>query len=415
MKIKFGVDDLQIGMFVSELDRPWLETPFDLEGLLIEEASDIEQIKNISTHVYVDTEKSSHFESNNTNAHLGLLKKQQKEFVDTLILEKNELGIDDLQHKTQKAHNLRDRARIYVEHTFKEIYEAGNVDIDIAREIVSELVESIINDPDTMTWLTHLKNKNEATTIHSLNVCIHSINLGRSIGLSPKELNILGLGAMLHDIGKTSVSNTILNKKSELSSDEFGLYKAHAFLGYKMLSTKPNLAPEVLDMVLDHHERLDGSGYPNHKKADDISQYVRIVSLIDEYDELINGEFGKKGMSPHHALNTLYNMTPGNFDQDLIEAFVKLIGVYPIGSIVELNTGHTGVVIINNKNSRMKPVVGLVLSRKHEHYNKIKLLNLASEVWQRIPGRKLRITKLLEPNARNINVQSVIASVLPSS
>ena len=415
MKIKFGVDDLQIGMFVSELDRPWLETPFDLEGLLIEEASDIEQIKNISSHVYVDTEKSSHFESNNTNAHLGLLKKQQKEFVDTLILEKNELGIDDLQHKTQKAHNLRDRARIYVEHTFKEIYEAGNVDIDIAREIVCELVESIINDPDTMTWLTHLKNKNEATTIHSLNVCIHSINLGRSIGLSPKELNILGLGAMLHDIGKTSVSNTILNKKSELSSDEFGLYKAHAFLGYKMLSTKPKLAPEVLDMVLDHHERLDGSGYPNHKKADDISQYVRIVSLIDEYDELINGEFGKKGMSPHHALNTLYNMTPGNFDQDLIEAFVKLIGVYPIGSIVELNTGHTGVVIINNKNSRMKPVVGLVLSRKHEHYNKIKLLNLASEVWQRIPGRKLRITKLLEPNARNINVQSVIASVLPSS
>jgi len=414
MKIKFAVDDLQIGMFVSELDRPWLETPFDLEGLLIEEASDIEQIKNISSHVYVDTEKSSHFESNNTNAHLGLLKKQQKEFVDTLILEKNELGIDDLQHKTQKAHNLRDRARIYVEHTFKEIYEAGNVDIDIAREIVCELVESIINDPDTMTWLTHLKNKNEATTIHSVNVCIHSINLGRSIGLSPKELNILGLGAMLHDIGKTSVSNTILNKKSELSSDEFGLYKAHAFLGYKMLSTKPNLAPEVLDMVLDHHERLDGSGYPNHKKADDISQYVRIVSLIDEYDELINGEFGKKGMSPHHALNTLYNMTPGNFDQDLIEAFVKLIGVYPIGSIVELNTGHTGVVIINNKNSRMKPVVGLVLSRKHEHYNKIKLLNLASEVWQRIPGRKLRITKLLEPNARNINVQSVIASVLPS-
>ena len=414
MKIKFGVEDLQIGMFVSELDRPWLESPFTLEGLLIKEADEIEQIKSISTHVYVDTDKSTHFTGSNNNAHLGQLKKQQKEFVDTLILEKNELGIDDLQHKTQKANNLRDRARTYVEHTFKEIYEAGNIDVDIAREIVSELVESIINDPDTMTWLTHLKNKNETTTIHSVNVCIHSINLGRSIGLSPKELNILGLGAMLHDIGKTSVSNSILNKKSELSSDEFRLYKAHAFLGYKMVSTKPNLAPEVLDIVLDHHERLDGSGYPNHKKDDEISQFVRIVSLIDEYDELINGEFGKKGMSPHHALNVLYNMTPGNFDQELIEAFVKLIGVYPIGSIVELNTGHTGVVILNNKNSRMKPVVGLVLSRKHEHYKKIKLLNLASEVWERIPGRKLRITKLLEPNARNINVQAVISSVLPS-
>ena len=415
MKIKFGVEDLQIGMFVSELDRPWLESPFTLEGLLIKEADEIEQIKNISTHVYVDTDKSTHFTGSNNNAHLGQLKKQQKEFVDTLILEKNELGIDDLQHKTQKANNVRDRARTYVEHTFKEIYETGNIDVDIAREIVSELVESIINDPDTMVWLTHLKNKNESTTIHSVNVCIHSINLGRSIGLSPKELNILGLGAMLHDIGKTSVSNSILNKTSELNSDEFRLYKAHAFLGYKMVSTKPNIAPEVLDIVLDHHERLDGSGYPNQKKNDEISQFVRIVSLIDEYDELINGQFGKKGMSPHHALNALYNMTPGNFDQDLIEAFVKLIGVYPIGSIVELNTGHTGVVIINNKNSRMKPVVGLVLSRKHEHYKKIKLLNLASEVWQRIPGRKLRITKLLEPNAHDINVQAVISSVLPST
>ena len=203
MKIKFSVEDLQIGMFVSELDRPWIETPFSLEGLLLSKPEDIEQVQNISSHVYVDTDQSTHFTGENANAHLGLLKKQQKEFVDTVILANHDLGIDDLQHKTQKANNLRDRARTYVEHTFKEIYEAGSIDIDIAREIVSDLVESIINDPDTMIWLTHLKNKNEATTVHSVNVCIHSINLGRSLGMSPKELNTLGLGAM--QIGRAHV------------------------------------------------------------------------------------------------------------------------------------------------------------------------------------------------------------------
>ena len=412
MKIKFSVDDLQIGMFVSELDRPWLESPFKIEGLLIKEPEQLEQIRKVSSHVYVETDKSMHFAGQNTNAHLGLLRKQQKEFIDTVVLDNHDLGVDDLQHKTQKAHNIRDRARNYVEHSFNEVYESGNIDIDIAKEVVSDLVESIIADPDTMIWLTHLKTRDEDTTIHSVNVCIHSINLGRCLGLSAKELNILGLGALLHDVGKLKVPKAVINKQEELTDDEFRLLKAHPYLGYKLLSAKSNIPAEVLDIILNHHERLDGHGYPNKKQEHEINQFTRIVSIIDKYDRLITGQYGKPGMSPHQALNELYNITPGNFSQDLIEAFVKLIGVYPIGSIVELNTGHTGVVILNNRTSRMKPVVGLVLSRNQEHYKTIKLLNLASEVWQSIPGRKLRITKLLEPNARNINVQSVISSVL---
>lgn len=279
---------------------------------------------------------------------------------------------------------------------------------------MSNLVEHILRTPDTMVWLSQLKEKDEYTAIHSVNVCILSLTFGRTLGLSETELNNLGVGALLLDIGKSKIPDNILKKSDALTDDEFLVVKAHAFLGYVSLENNKSISKESLEIILNHHERLNGTGYPNGRRGNEITQLTRIVSIVDVFDAITSDRCYKDALQAQHALNEIYNMAPDELDQNLVEAFIKCIGIYPVGSIVSLNTGHTGVVVRLNDDNRLKPIVGLVLNRNKEPYDKIKLLNLSSDVWQRSSGNKVEIVKILEPCAHNINVKSIIKKVSDS-
>jgi len=411
MRVKLAVEDLQIGMYVSDLDRPWLESPFLLQGLLLQAHEDIQKLKEICTYVYVDASRSTCSTSPDLLKRPAHLSKQKQDFIDTVVITKDELGTTDLAQQVEKSSQLREKAYEYIQQTFNQVYQNGNLDVDKAKEVVSTLVANILEGHDTMIWLTYLKNRDEHTAIHSLNVCIYSISFARFLGLSEKQINTLGLGALLHDVGKIKVPEHILNKPGKLTSDEFTLMKAHAFLGYELLKNN-NLPPEALDIVLSHHERIGGQGYPNGNREKEISYFARIVAIIDVYDALTSDKPYNDGLSPRVALNKLYNLAPNNFSQDLIEAFIKFMGIYPIGSVVELNTGHTAVVITNNEKNRLKPIVGLVLNRKQEPYDTVRLLNLSSSVWHNGKNHDVTITRILEHNARGIDIHSVVTKVL---
>jgi HD-GYP domain-containing protein (c-di-GMP phosphodiesterase class II) len=412
MRIKLAVEDLQVGMYVSDLDRPWLESPFLLQGLLLEKHDDIQKLKELCTYVYVDASRSTCATSPDLLKKPAHLNKQKQEFIDTVVISKDEVETTGFAKQVEKASLLREKTYEYIQQTFNQVYENGNVDVDKAKEVVSSLVSNILEGNDAMIWLTYLKNRDEYTAIHSLNVCIYSISFGRFLGLSEQELNKLGLGALLFDVGKLKVPENILNKPGKLTTDEFTLMKAHAFLGYELLKNKKNMSPEALDIVLSHHERIGGQGYPNAKREEEISYFARIVAIIDVYDALISDKPYNDGLTPRVALNKLYDLAPNNFSQDLIEAFIKFMGIYPIGSVVELNTGHTAVVIANNENNHLKPIVGLVLNRKQEPYETIRLLNLSSSVWHNDKSHEVTITKILEHNAHGIDIQSVVSKVL---
>jgi HD-GYP domain-containing protein (c-di-GMP phosphodiesterase class II) len=411
MNIKLAVEELQTGMYVSDLDRPWLETPFLLQGFLLKDESDIEKIREICTYVFVDVDKSIGFTRLDLLNKRANSSKQQTNFIDTIVLTKDELEPVDFKQQAQKANILRDKAREYIQQTFKKIYENGTVNINKAKDVVSELVSSVLENKDAMIWLTHLRDRDEYTAVHSLNVCIYSISFGRFLGLSKQETNTLGLGALLHDVGNLKVPENLLNKPGKLTKDEFTLVKAHAFLGYELLKQDSGMPPEALDIVLNHHERIGGHGYPNAKRDNEISHFARIVAIIDVYDALTTDRPYKDGLNSRTALDKLYNQAPSNFAQDLIESFIKFMGIYPIGSIVELSTGHTAVVIANNAKNQLKPIVGLVLNRKHEPYETIRLLNLSSNMWYK-SGHEVTITKILEKNARGIDIQSVVSKVI---
>ncbi len=411
MKIKIDVSELKIGMHVSDLDRPWIESSFMFQGFEITSDKMIAELQSECNFVYVDTEKSAGHKKYLLHTKQSDDKNKSIEFVDTVILNVKDLQDESAEETIRKGKKLHERTCDYVDGIFKSLNKGGQLDIDSVKVVVSELVETIITNPDTMIWLSHLKDKDEYTAIHSVNVCILSLTFGRTIGLSELELNTLGVGALLLDIGKSKIPDNILKKPGALTENEFMLMKAHAFLGYASLEGDEKIPKESLQIILNHHERLNGKGYPNGRHGDEISSLTRIVSIVDVFDAMTSDRCYQDAFQPQHALNELYNMAPDELDQDLVEGFIKCIGIYPVGSIVELNTGHTGVVVKLNETNRLKPIVGLVLNRKKEPYEIIKMLNLSSDVWQKSSGAKVEIVKILEPHAHNIDIKSIIKKI----
>lgn len=411
MKIKTNVNELKVGMHVSDLDRPWIESSFLFQGFEIASQKILSELKNECDFVYVDTEKSSGYKKSLISAESSNDMSRGIEFVDTVIMNINDIHDESADETIRKGKQLHERTCDYVDGIFKTLNKGGQLDIDLVKTVVSELVESIITNPDTMIWLSHLKDKDEYTAIHSVNVCILSLTYGRTLGLTEAELNILGLGALLLDIGKSKIPDDILKKPNALTSNEFMLMKAHAFLGYAILEENKKIPEEALDIILSHHERLNGKGYPNGRHGEEISKLTRIVSIVDVFDAITSDRCYQDAFQPQHALNELYNMAPDELDQDLVEGFIKCIGIYPVGSIVELNTGHTGVVVKLNEKNRLKPIVGLALNRKKEPYEIIKMLNLSSDIWQKSSGTKVEIVKMLEPHAHNIDIKTIIKKI----
>lgn len=281
------------------------------------------------------------------------------------------------------------------------------IDTHKAKQLVAELANNIVKNLDASMWLTQLKNRDEYTAIHSLNVCVLSLTFGRSLGLKTDQLNELGLGALLHDIGKMQVPLKVLNKPGKLTTEEFVIMKSHPSKGYEMLLTDESISSEVLSIVKSHHERLNGQGYPDNLPEKNISYFTKIVSITDVYDAVTSDRVYHDGMTPHEALKRLYEWMPENFDTELMQSFIRTIGIYPVGSVVELKTGHIGLVVKLSDTHRLKPVVMLIMNRHKEFYPRRKLVNLASSIWDKRDG-KPEIKRILDAKEFNIDVKKII-------
>ena len=281
------------------------------------------------------------------------------------------------------------------------------IDTNKAKVLVAELANNIVNNLDASMWLTQLKKRDEYTAIHSLNVCVLSLTFGRALELSNEDLNELGLAALLHDIGKMQVPLNILNKPGKLSTEEFEIMKTHPQKGYEMLLNDDSISTKVLAVVKGHHERLSGKGYPDSLSEKNISYFTKIVSITDVYDAITSDRVYHDGMTPHEALKRLYEWMPDNFDSQLMQSFIRTIGIYPVGSVVELKTGHIGLVVKLSGTHRLKPVVMLIMNRHKEFYPQRKLVNLASSIWEKRDG-KPEIKRILDAKEFNINVNKII-------
>ena len=416
MKVKVFSEDLKLGMYISELDHPWVESPFLFQGFSLKDDEEIQQVQSTCKYVYVDTEKTpldivAKLDSLSTVAKQVVKKKKPKnkkhDIIDTEALKTVKFNKGQFTEHLIQARKTRDKTRSYIDNMLGEARMGKIVDTKKAKSLVAELAKNLAISIDASVWLTQLKDRDEYTAIHSLNVCVLSLTFGRALKLPEKELHELGLGALLHDIGKMRVPLKVLNKPGKLTPDEFEIMKSHPGMGYELIRSDKNLSTEVLKIVRNHHERLNGEGYPDKLAEENISYFTKIVSITDVYDAITSDRCYHDGMTPHDALKNLYEWMPGNFDARLIESFIRTIGIYPVGSIVELQTGHIGIVVSLNETHRLKPLLMLIMNRDKEYYPQRKLINLASSIWNEKES-KPEISRILDPKEYNIDVKKII-------
>ena len=411
--VKVLIQDLQLGMYVSKLDRPWTDTPFLFQGFEVTSSATIQKLSEYCEYVYVDPENS------HTNISPGTTRApkppqhdphQVTEAIDEHNKKQKEkeevFKYTDFKHELKHALDVHQSAHNYIKTVMQDVRVGHSIDTKSAKILVSELADSIVTNSTALLWLTNLKDRDEYTSQHSLNVCILSLLFGQHLELSTEELNNIGVGALLHDIGKLRVPLNILNKPASLTDHEFGVMKKHPAYGYDLLKNGYDLHETSLDIIRHHHERLDGTGYPDGLIGDSISHFTKMVSIIDVYDAVTSKRVYHDETTPYDALNKLYHQSEKKIDRDLLEQFIKCVGIYPVGSIVELNTGHVGVVVATSDEHHLHPVVMLVMDHHKKHYEQRKFINLANPKFSE-RKTQLSIEKIISPESVGIDLTAL--------
>ena len=407
-KVKVTPDYLTQGMYVAELDRPWLDSPFLFQGFLINDDELLEEVKTTCDFVLIDIELSTP----SLRGQLEILKDRPPPRVIITKEAPKAENSDEADHKNY-IQNLR-QSRITMDNTTQYINQAledarlgASIDTKKAKELVNDLTDQVMASSHALVWLTYLKSRDEYTANHCVNVCVLAISFGRCLGLSKDQLNLVGLGGLLHDLGKMQTPDEILNKPGKLTPEEFAIMKQHPELGFKLLKDERDLSMEVLDIVLHHHERKNGYGYPDELPENKIPLLTQVVSIVDVYDAITSDRCYHDGMTPYDALNNIYKWAEKDFNQELVESLIKCLGIYPIGTLIELDNGLVGVVISTNKSTRLRPMIMLILDKEKRPFKKRKILNMAYTHWRK-GSHAIEISKILNPGSYDINIRQII-------
>ena len=384
-QVKINVDQLKIGMYVSALDRPWTETPFLFQGFLVKEKSTIEQLTKYCEHVYIDTEQGLVPDTDISAA-------ETEKAPETVTIEK----------EFPKAKLIHNRVSQVFNDLIDTIKCNGELDVKAISKEVETMVEGCVRNPDAYILLSKLKNKDDYTYGHCLSSSIYAVMIGNRMGLNKDEVEELAFGHMFFDIGKLKLPTELLYKKGDYSPEEKIQVRKHIIHSIEILKTMKGVKPSAIDIAQNHHERYDGSGYPNGLKGNQIPLYARIAGIIDTYDALTSKRLYSKQHSHHEAIHILYDSRDKEFQKDILEIFIQCLGAYPTGSLVELNTGEVGIVLQQNKISRLRPKIMLILNRKKEFNDYFPIINLLIKPTNDV-GVVMEISKMLEPGTYGID------------
>ena len=384
-QIKINVNQLKIGMYVSSLDRPWTETPFLFQGFYVKEKSTIEELTKYCKYVFVDIEQGIAPDTD-----IPAVKQDKAE--EPVTFEKELPRAKQIHHKVSQVFN----------NVIDTIKNSGEVNVEEISKEVEVMVEGCIRNPDAYVLLSKLKNKDDYTYGHCLSSSIYAVMLGTRMGLNKTEVEELAFGHMFFDIGKLKLPNELLYKDGDYTPEEKIQVRKHVFHSIDILNTMEGVNPSAISIAKNHHERYDGSGYPNGLKGNEIPLYARIAGIIDTYDALTSKRLYSKQYSPHEAIHMLYNSRDKEFQKDILEIFIQCLGAYPTGSLVELNTGEVGIVLQQNKISRLRPKIMLILNRKKEFNDYFPIINLLSRPTNDT-GIVMEISKTLDPGSYDIN------------
>ncbi len=363
--VEISVGDLKVGMYVSRLDCDWLDTPFLMQGFMVESEDHLDLIAEYCSTVWVDKVYEQQLEKGPKDAILQASKIEQQLIHKKPIIEElgNATGIYAASKEITK--NLMQQVRL------------GNaIDSQAAKSLVSSCVSSILSNPDALMWMTRVREKDAYTAEHSVNVCVLAIALARRLGFNEAELNKIGLCGLLHDVGKMQIDPAILNKTDPLTRKEWQVIAAHPANGRDLLMGTPSIYPGAIDVAYSHHERIDGKGYPRGLCGSAISTFSRIVAIVDAYDAMTADRCYANARPTTEALKVLFHSKDKHFDGKMVDVFMRMIGLYPPGTIVELENGCVGVVLTTNEQKQHLPQLIMCLDKNKKPYPEKSLLDL---------------------------------------
>lgn len=401
------VKNLKPGMYVALLDRPWLETPFPLQGFVITDQREIDKLSMFCEHVFVDVKRST-VKPDYTRkvideagrrkgiSHVSLAKE-----LSSRKIVKYEIR-SSVTEEVKIANETHNRLREEFDAMADTIAKGHALDVEKLQESVDPLVDSIMRNPNANIWLARLKSKDTYTYRHCISVAIWCTVIGRQIGLPKKELQYLSTGGMLLDIGKLLMPDKLLNKHGKLSKREFELMKKHVDLGLQVVKNSVRLAPQpVRDMIEYHHERFNGEGYYKGLKGVKIPLYARIAAIADCYDAITSHRVYADPIPHAQAVKQMYDWRDYDFQAELVEAFIQAIGIYPTGTMVELVSGEVGVVIKENKARRLKPEVLLILDKEKQMLDSFREVDLSRDASS--TSQSFEILRTLEAGAYGLD------------
>lgn len=433
MKEIISASDLRIGMFVSDLDRPWLGTPFLLQGFLIEDNDQIADLQKCCKNVEVDRSRSVGDQTKSAKAqyrpspplphHLSVEEYSEADqatpddfpVICRMLREKPSRqrfpkppAINPADGQSRLEPEMLYSAPIVddIKNTLEAIRDSFDLEdggkIRQIGSLVKELADSVTRNPDALLWLTRLKSTDRYSYDHAVDVSVHLMIFGRFLNLAAEMVEKLGMAGMMQDIGKVDIPQDILNKPDRLTDTEYALIQSHVASSLEMLAQQANFDTEMLDIVAGHHERFDGSGYPSRLQGEKISLNAELAGMIDAYCAMTRNRSYNPAVSHQRALESLIGGRGSKFRDALVDQFIQCMGLYPVGTLVELNGGEVGVVIQQNRVRRLQPRVLIVLAadKSIERYPRTLdlMMNPATAL-----GETYRILRSLPPDAFGID------------
>ena len=416
---KVDVHDLEVGMFVSELDRPWHETPFPIQGFYIRNEQEIRTLCAYCRWVKVDIAESRSQADDGCATESPFWRKRKDQAVLQLppLQIKNAVEypiLTTLKRELKASSKLLGEAEVALKKVAEQVRQGVTPQVEALTPVVAAMTSSVLRNPDALLWLIRVRDHDSHSYRQSMAAAVWALLCGRHLGLEDGLLKQLGLGAMLAHIGKAELPQDLLRREHRLEPDELALFRGYVNRGVEKLRAS-GASKAVISIVQYHRERHNGSGFPQGVKGDRIPVLAKIVGLVDYYQSLIEPREGDVPLTPAQAVAHLYELRNIEFQSDLVERFIQSIGVYPTGTLVELSDGRRGVVVSHSPARRLWPRVMVMTDRQHQPLKSGRVINLAAYNAERAQDDLLSIRGCLPFGTKGLDTDRLDVASAESS